>query len=214
MKNLAGKIFGRLKMGWPQVILFAVVAAVYTGLVMLVPAFKDTSVQDIGTYFEWWVIFAIIIVTNCHKNWEAMLKCFVFFLISQPLIYAVEIVGGNLTVDKALVYYKSTWLFMTFLTLPGGFIAYYCKKQNALGAIILGIGNTILLAMGLTYAVKCYGDFPHHFLSFLVCILAVFAMSFGIQKSKNNRTIALLVPVIFLIALVIIAALTGRLHFT
>lgn len=54
-------------MTWIRVILFAVIAGVYTGLVMFVPAFEDTSFQDIGKLYEWWVIFAVIVVVNCKR---------------------------------------------------------------------------------------------------------------------------------------------------
>ena len=142
-----------------------------------------------------------------------MLKCFVFFLISQPVVYIVEIIFGNLDLNRALIYYTSYWLKMTIAVLPGAFIAFYCKKQNILGAIILGLGNTIQLVMAVMYAVKCIGDFPHHILSFIVCIASIFIMSFTIQKEKKNRLIALIVPVVLAAVLAVLAALTGRLHF-
>ena len=47
-------------------------------------------------------ILAIFIIVNCKNSKDAIIKCFVFFLISQPLIYLVEIVidtfinNGNL----------------------------------------------------------------------------------------------------------------------
>ena len=148
------RIFGKLKMSWLFVILFAVIAGVYTGAVMLIPFLENTSFQDIGISYEWWVVFAVIIVVNCKKSWEAMLKCFVLFLISQPLVYLVEVLFGTLSAEMAMYYYRSIWLPMTFLTLPGGFIAFYCKKQNALGAVVLGLGNTILLILGIAYCLE------------------------------------------------------------
>ena len=200
-------------MSWLAVILFAVAAGVYTGLILMVPFFKDTSFQDIGIAYEWWVIFAIIIVVNCKKNWEAMLKCFVFFLISQPIVYAVQILPGFERFDVAFIAYKTMWLPMTFAVLPGAFIAYYCKKQNVLGAIILGCGNAIQLFMALDYVVKCVGDFPHHILSAAVCVVSIFVMSFYIQKEKRNRVISFIVPIVLVVAAVVLMAMTGRLHF-
>ena len=199
-------------MSWPGVILFAVIAGLYTGAVMLIPALENTSFRDIGTYYEWWVIFAVIIVVNCKKSWEAMLKCFVFFLISQPLIFAVEVVMGPLETEQALYYYTQIWLPITMLTLPGGWLAYYCKKQNAFGAVVLGMGNTIQAMLGLVYLVMTLRNFPRHILSFLVCIGSIFVMSFQLQKTKRNRRISLLVPVVLLVILVALAAATGRLH--
>lgn len=203
------KLFGNLKMSWLAVILFAVIAGIYTGTVMLFPALDSTSVQDIGVSFEWWVIFAVIIVVNCEKSWEAALKCFVFFLISQPLVYLTQIMFGSLSFDLAKGYYVSYWLPMTFLTLPGGFIAYYCKKQNTLGAVILGLGNTIHLGMAVYYLKSLIGHFPHHLLTVLICIASVIIMSLCIQKEKRNRLISLAVPVVLVLISVLVSKVTG-----
>ncbi len=190
------KIYGNLKMSWLTVILFAVAVGVYTGLVMMIDALNETSFQDIGIAFEWWVIFAVIVVVNCNKGWEAALKCFVFFLISQPIIYAVQILFGHLASDLAWIYYKTTWLPATFLTLPGGFIAYYCKKQNMLGAVILGLGNTIQALMGVSYFYRAFNSFPNHILSAIVCFASIFIMSFYIQKKNKYRLVSILLALV------------------
>lgn len=203
----------KLKMKWIYVIIFAVAIGVYTGAIMLVPALKDTSFQDIGIYVEWWVIFAVLIVVNCEKSWEAALKCFVFFLISQPVVYLTEILFGSLTFDLAKTYYFTTWLPLTIATLPGGFIAYFCKKQNTVGAVILGLGNTILLVMAVLYTVNVVNNFPRHILSLLVSLGGVVILTLGIQKEKKNRIIAWAVPVVFTAITVILAQATGRLNF-
>ena len=199
-------------MSWLSVILFAIAAGVYTGGIMLVDALKDTSFQDIGISHEWWVIFAVIVVVNCEKNWEAMLKCFVFFMISQPLVYAVEVLFGPLTLDMAMHYYR-IWLPMIVLTLPGGFVAYYCKKQNLLGAVILSIGNTIQVAFGVYYLAQAITNFPHHLLSSLICFGSMLLMSFQIQKGRRNRLICILLPVVLLAILLVFLKLSGRTFF-
>ena len=203
------KLYGSLKMSWLTVILFAVAAGVYTGAVMLIDALEETSFQDIGIAHEWWVIFAVIIVVNCDKSWEAMLKCFVFFLISQPLVYIVQILFGSLTVEKAWLYYGSVWLPATFLTLPGGFIAYHCKKQNLLGAVILGLGNTIQAFMGVSYFYRTFHSFPHHLLSGIVCYASIFIMSFYIQKEKKYRLVSILLGLILAGSLAVLAVASG-----
>ena len=207
------RLFGNLKMGWLQVLLFAAVTGIYTGAVMLIPALKNTSFQDIGISYEWWVIFAVIVVVNCKKSWEAMLKCFVFFLISQPLVYIVEILFGSLSPDMAWYYYRSIWLPMTLLTLPGGFIAYFCKKQNIFGSIVLGLGNTIQAVLALAYCGMAVRDFPHHLLSTIVCAASVFVMSFSIQKRGAMRWIAILLPLLLTAVLIVLLKATGRVLF-
>lgn len=204
------RLFGNLKMSWLSVILFAAVAGVYTGAVMLFDVLKETSFQDIGISYEFWVIFAVIVVVNCNKNWEAMLKCFVFFLISQPLVYAVQILFNTLSFDMGWYYYSSIWLPATFLTLPGGLIAYYCKKQNLLGAVILGIGNTLQAVLGIHYFTQAVQDFPHHILSGIVCFVSIFLMSFQIQKKKKYRLVSILLALVSATVLVLLAKATGR----
>ncbi|MEK5186196.1 hypothetical protein [Solibacillus sp. FSL W7-1324] len=85
------KYFGQFTMTWPRVIFFALFTAVYTALINQVSLLKDTSFQDIAIYVDWWILFAVFIIVNCEKWWEAALKCFVFFLVSQPLIYLIEV---------------------------------------------------------------------------------------------------------------------------
>lgn len=207
------RLYGNLKMSWLTVILFAIVAGVYTGIVLLIPALKDTSFQDIGIGYEWWVIFAVIIVVNCEKNWEAMLKCFVFFLISQPLAYLVQVPFSDLTLQMSFYYYKNFWLMMTILTLPGGFIAYYCKKQNAAGATILGLGNSLQAILAVSYLGNAVRNFPQHVLSCLVCIASIFVMSYQIQEEKKYRLLSLLIPVALVILCLIFGKMTGRVFF-
>ena len=203
------KIFGELKMNWLTVIVFAIVTGVYTGIVMSISAFENTSIQDIGVTYEWWVIFAVIIVVNCEKSWEAALKCFVFFVISQPVIYAVEVLAGHLTLEMAIFYYRQMWMGMTLLTLPGGFIAYFCKKQNLLGAIILGIGNTIQAVMGAYYASQAISSFPNHLLSAIVSFASILVMSFYIQKQKVYSLISVIMPLVIVLILIIVGPSIG-----
>ena len=206
------KLFGNLKMNWLTVILFAVIIGIYTGVVMLISIFDETSFQDIGISYEWWVIFAVIIVVNCQKNWEAMLKCFVFFLISQPIIYAVEVLFGNeMTWQTAFYnYYLHTWLPATLLTIPGGFIAYYCKKQNLLGAIILALGNTMQAGLGIYYLAQAVKDFPHHILSSVLSFASIIVMGMYIQKEKKYRLISILISFAFVAVIAVLLKLSGR----
>ena len=91
LKRITDKIYGGLKMSWFAVILYAVGAAILTAAVLIIPVFKDTSVERIGVHLEAWIFFAVIIMANCKKPLESALKTFVFFLISQPLIYLLQV---------------------------------------------------------------------------------------------------------------------------
>lgn len=99
---------------------------------------------------------------------------------------------------------------MTFLTLPGGLIAYFSKKQNILGAIILALGNTIQLSMSLLYFTQAIQNFPHHLLSGLFCVGSVIIMSMYIQREKKNRLIAMLLPIALTLGIVVLLRLDGR----
>ena len=87
---MLNKLFGGLKMTWPKLILFAVISGIITALIaLLVP--EGNSVRQIAVTFEVWVVLAIIIVVNCEKPLEAACKTFVYFLISQPLVYLIQV---------------------------------------------------------------------------------------------------------------------------
>ena len=78
------KLFGELNMHWVRVIVMAVVIAVYTAIVAMIPELKDTSFTDLKATFEVWILFGILIIMNSKSAKNSALKCFVFFLISQP----------------------------------------------------------------------------------------------------------------------------------
>ena len=88
MKKLSAA-FGTLPMTWPVVCAFAAIIGIYVGVINQIPILYDTSFRDIAVSYEWWVLFAVLIVSNCKNAKEAGLKCLVFFLISQPVIFLV-----------------------------------------------------------------------------------------------------------------------------
>lgn len=197
-----------------HVILFALVAGLYTGAVMLVPILEGTSFRDIGITYECWVVMAVIVVVNCRNCIEAALKCFLFFLISQPLCFITQVIFGHMPVEMA-IYYTKLWSIPILLTLPGGFIAYFSKKQNALGAIILGIGNAIELLLGAFYIFTAAKSLmshklPYHLLSGLFCLTSIIVMTLCIQKRKSGRIIAFITPVILSIIAFIALRAMGR----
>ncbi len=208
-KNIFERLFGGLKMGWPGVIIFALIAGIYTGAMLIIPATENTSFRDIGITYEFWLIFAFIIASNCKKNWESALKTFVFFLISQPVIFLVEIAFKYLSVDMAMYYLTGVWGLSIIMTLPGGFIAYYISKQNALGAVILGLGCTIQAVLGVHYAIEMVNNFPFHLLSCIICFASLIIMIFTIQKQNKYRALAFAVVIIVSAALLGYAVLNG-----
>ena len=90
------KLFGGLNLTWPKLIIFAILAGIYTAVMALLPQTNGTSFDTIAVTFEVWILFGIIIIMNSKSNKDAALKCFVFFLISQPLVYLIQVPFSHL----------------------------------------------------------------------------------------------------------------------
>lgn len=149
------KIFFENEMSYKKVVILAIISGIVTGLIMICPFLTRTSIGNIGVCFEMWILLAMYIILNCKKPLEAAIKTFVFFLISQPLVYLVQVPFYE-TTWEIFSFYKR-WFIITLLTLPGGFIAFYTKKGNILSLLIYSVANFLLMFM----------EFPAHFNSFI-----------------------------------------------
>lgn len=207
MKKISAA-FGGLPMTWPIVCGFAVIIGVYVGIINQIPILHDTSFQDIAVTLEWWVLFAVLIVSNCKSAWEAGLKCLVFFLISQPVIFLVEL--PTIGLDKALYYYTGIWLPISLLTLPGGAITFLAKRQNVLGAAILGVGNTIVALMGVSYFQQILKVFPRHLLTVASCAAIVAVTILGMQKKRRTRLLSAAITVLLTAVIAAWTVMNGR----
>ena len=178
------KLFGGIDLNWKKLIIFAIIAAIYTATMAIIPITKDTSFRDIAATFEWWILFGILIICNSKSNLDSALKCFVFFLISQPLIYLLQVPfswqGWHL-----FSYYKY-WFIWTILTIPMGYIGYYIKKDNILSIVIL-LPMLILLSLtGLGFFKSAFNHFPNHILSGIFCFAAIILIILGVLSKKKN----------------------------
>ncbi len=187
------KIFGQLEMKWWKVIVFAVIMGVYTGVIaLLVP--RECWVHDIAVTFERWILPAMFVILNCEKPVEAALKTFVFFLISQPLVYLVQVPFASMGWD--LFKYYPYWFKITLLTIPGGFIAWYVKKDNILSGLILSVALIILAMSAAVYAITAISDFPKHLGGSIYCILAIVLLIFVSLSSTKARLTAGIIALI------------------
>ncbi|MBR3204368.1 hypothetical protein IKF81_01650 [Candidatus Saccharibacteria bacterium] len=203
MKKTLEKIFGGLKITWPKLIIFAIIMGLYTGLVaMLVP--DGNSFHDIAVTLEWWVLPAIIIIVNSKKPLEAALKTFVFFLISQPLVYLVQVPFNSM--GWGLLGYYKYWFMITILTFPGGFIGWFIKKDKWYSGIILSVMTVLLALTGVSYVKSFSETFPNHLISAVYCFAIIPAFIFGIFKDKKPRIIT---TVITIVAVVVYVAFIG-----
>ena len=193
MKNLK-KYFGEFDMTWPRVLLLALVTSVWTAAMAAIPLLNDTSFEDISVTFEWWFLFAVFIIVNCKTWWEASLKCFVFFLVSQPLIYLFQVPFASL--GWGLFGYYRYWFIITLLTLPGAAIAYQLKRKNWLSVAVLCVATGYLAIQSAMYFHSAALRFPRHLLSAVFCLaLAVFFVLVLLDE-KKQRIAALAIPLI------------------
>ena len=180
--------FTSRNMSWLKVIIFAVITAVVTAVLNLIPLFKDTSFQDIAISFECWIVFAVFIIINCSRWWEASLKTFVFFLISQPLIYLIEVPFSEQ--GFGLFMYYRYWFILTLLTLPGAAIAFLIKRKDWLSVAVLSVATCFLgdLAVNYFWVVKVH--FPHHLLTLIFCVASAFALIYIVLDKRSHRIVA------------------------
>lgn len=183
------KLFGGIDLSWKKLILFAIIAGVYTAVMVLLPFTADTSFRDIAVYLEWWILFGIIIICNSKSPKDSALKCFVFFLISQPLIYLIQV--PFVSMGWELFKYYKYWFIWTLACLPMGFIGYYIKKKNIISMIILLPMLLILAYMGLGYFSAMINNFPHHLLSFIACFLIIILVVLNLFDKTKYKIILL-----------------------
>ena len=202
------KLFGGLRLTWPKLILFAVICGVYTGAVAAIPALKDTSFQDISISFEWWILFAILIIVNSRSPLDSALKVFVFFLISQPMVYLVQVPFSSF--GFGLFRYYPRWFKWTLLTFPAAFVGWYMKKDKWWGLLILA---PILGFLGLHYAGfvgEARSFFPNHLLSALFCAATMLLYPLAIFDNKKIRIAGLAISLALLIGFSVLGLGKGR----
>ncbi len=194
------KLFGGIDMTWKKVIIFAVIAGIYTALMaMLVP--DGNSFHDIAVLPEAWVLLALIIILNCKSPLDAALKTFVFFLISQPLVYLIQVPFSYM--GWGLFGYYKYWFMITLATFPGAFVAWYAKKDKWYSGLILAVAAVFLTWIGFGYMKQCITTPMNHFLSAIYCFVMVFVFIFVLLKDKIARVVVAVAAFATLAALLI-----------
>ena len=191
-KRLTDRLYGGLNMSWPGVLLFAVGAAVLTSVFLIVPAFQNTSFVRMGVTFEAWIFFAVLIMANCKKPLESACKTFVFFLVSQPLIYLFQVPFSAMR--WGLFGYYKYWFILTLLTFPAAFIGWYIKKRNWLSLLILA---PVLFLLTYSYVEgfqTAAGHFPRLLLMALFCLAQVLLYLAAFTQNRWQKLLGFLVP--------------------
>lgn len=196
--------FCSASMTWPRVLLFAVAVGVLTAVLKLIPALNDTSFQDIAVYLDCWILFAVFIIVNCKTWWEASAKCFVFFLVSQPLIYLIQVPFSSL--GWGLFGYYPRWFLLTVLTIPGAAAAFQVKRKDWLSVTVLSVATGYLACACVFYAKMAAQAFPHHLLSAVFALALALFMIFTLLEDRKHHIAALSFLTAVLIAVSLIFA--------
>jgi hypothetical protein len=170
-KSYLNRIFGGVNMSWPFVIICAVIAAAATALFLIVPAFASTSLQRVGETLEAWFLFAIFIMANCKSPLESALKTFVFFLISQPLIYLFQVPFSSM--GWGIFGYYKYWAILTAATLPMAYVGWYITKKNWLSVLILLPVIAFLAMTGYEGFRDAFTSFPRHLGVGIFCLASI-----------------------------------------
>lgn len=185
MKKAIKKLFGGIELTWPKVIIAAVIAGVFTAVMAIIPALNHTSFIAITVTFEAWIFFGILIIMNSRSNLDAALKCFVFFLISQPLVYLLQVPFS--WQGWGLFGYYKYWFLWTLLCFPMGYVGYYMKKGKWWGYLIL-LPMIILTAYSyLTYLPRFQFYLPKFLLVTLFCAAAMILYPVFIFEDRKIR---------------------------
>ena len=195
------KLFGGIDLNWKKLIIFSIIAGVYTAIMAMLPITKNTSFADISISFEVWILFGIIIIMNSKSAKESSLKCFVFFLISQPLVYLTQDIINH---SKLFLTYYRFWVIWTIGTIPMGFVGYYMKKDKWWGLAIL---TPMLIFLGIHYS-GFLGEtlyyFPYHILSTLFCIVTLLLYPICIFNNKKVKNAGIILSLIIIIVMTFI----------
>ena len=196
MMNKLEALFLRTKMTWKTVLLLALGCGVAVGLLMVPQALAFTSLQQPGISFKFWIFMALLIILNCEKPWEAGVKTFVFFLISQPLIYLVQVPFSPWHWD--LLRYYPRWGLITLLTLPGAALGWYVRKEKWYSVLLLAALN-VILCLELPSSVRALAEgFPRYLLSTAFIVFELVFFTLLLFKNKKLRALSFALTLVLL----------------
>ena len=205
------KIFGGINLTWPKVIIMALLIGIYGATVAIIPALLRTSLHDIDVTFEVWIFFGIFIIMNSKSAKDSALKCFIFFLISQPLIYLIQDLINH---SKLFLSYYRFWVGWTVACVPMGFIGYYMKKDKWWGLLIL-IPMLLLLSLSLSkYTSEVMFSFPDHLLTVIFCLASLIIYPLVIFNNKKIKITGIIISSIIIIGVLVLCFLKPPIYST
>ena len=205
------KVFGGINLTWPKIIIMAIIVGIYTAIMAMLPIAKDTSFSDLTVTFEVWIFFGIFIIMNSKSAKDSALKCFIFFLISQPLVYLVQDIINH---SNLFFTYYRFWIIWTIACIPMGFVGYYMKKDKWWGLLIL---VPMLLLTGeecAGYFSKTMFSFPRHLLTTIFCISALIVYPLAIFNNKKVKTVGVVIGALLIILIVLVCIIKPPIYST
>ncbi len=175
---------GDTRLSWGSFFIFTAVVPIISGLLAVVPAFKNTSLSDSVDTMEWWILFGVFVIISSGSKRESAIRCFLFFLISQPLNYLVRVPfypGGF-----SIFYRYPRWFIATFFTLIMGYAGYKIKEDSFISALILSPFTAVLGLIGCHYCFRCASSFPRHLLSAICCFVFIFVITLPLLTGKKK----------------------------
>lgn len=212
MKNAVKKLFGGIELTWPKVIIAAVIAGVFTAAIAIIPALNYTSFIAITVTFEVWILFGILIIMNSNSNLDAALKCFFFFLISQPLVYLLQVPFS--WQGWGLFGYYKYWFLWTILCFPMGYIGYYMKKGKWWGYLILLPMIALTAYSYLTYFPRFQFSLPRFLLITLFCAAALILYPVFLFENKKIKITGAAIGAAIVVALTALCLLNPPVYST
>ncbi len=199
IKQKLKKLFGGVEIRWKTVIIAAVLSGIYTAIMALAPGLRNTSFHTVAVTFEVWILFGIVIIMNARSCTDAALKCFVFFLISQPLVYLLQVPFNPLGWE--LFRYYRYWLLPTLLCLPMGFFGYLIKKDKWWGYLLL-FPMIFLTALSfktyLSYFTFCR---PFYLLACIFCVGMMLLYPNVLFCNKKIKIVGTLVSAVLILGI-------------
>ena len=200
IKRACDHLYGGIHMTWIKVILFAVGTAVLTFLFLVLPVFRNTSFERMGVYLEAWIFFAVIIMSNCKSPLDSALKTFVFFLVSQPLIYLLQVPFNQM--GWGIFRFYRNWFIWTLLTFPMAFVGWYIRKKNWLSLLILSPVLVFLTSVYISSFRSAFGHFPHLLVTAVFCLAQVFLYLYVFTSNIWQKFAGFLLPLAAMLILV------------
>ena len=205
------KMFGGINLTWKKLIIVAIIVGIYTGIMAMLPIVKDTSFSDLTVTFEVWIFFGIFIIMNSKSAKDSALKCFIFFVISQPLVYLVQDVIKH---SNLFFTYYRFWIAWTIACIPMGFVGYYMKKDKWWGLLILAPMLLFTAGECAGYFSKAMFSFPRHLLTTIFCICALIIYPLAIFNNKKIKTVGVVISGILIILMILACIINPPIYST